>query len=73
MRAIKQAIEKNFPTDVEVTSESTPTTSGWLEVSIVGGETLHSKKDGQGYVDTPAKMQKILEGIKAHLAGGAAQ
>jgi len=64
---IKQAIEKEFPGRVTVTMESTPTVSGYLEVQIEGGKLLHSKKNGGGYVDTPAKMQAILDGLRAHL------
>lgn len=26
---------------------------------------IHSKKNGEGYIDSPAKVQKILEGIAA--------
>ena len=29
------------------------------QVQIVGGPLVHSKKNGDGYVDTPAKMQKV--------------
>jgi selT/selW/selH-like putative selenoprotein len=67
-----QAIEKEFGTDVEVTAESTPTTSGALEVQIKGGALVHSKLGGGGYVDSPDKMKKIIEGIRAHISGGAA-
>lgn len=41
---------QEFGTDVEVTGASTPTVSGWLEVQVVGGELLHSKKNGDGAV-----------------------
>jgi len=70
MRAVKNGIEKEFGAQVAVTSESTPDTSGALEVQIVGGRMLHTKLGGQGYVDTPAKMRAILDGLHAHLVGG---
>ena len=31
------------------------------------GEVLHSKKNGDGYVDTPAKLEKIMSGIESNL------
>ena len=48
-----------------MTGEGTPDTTGWLEVQVVGGELLHSKKNGDGYVDTDAKLQKIFAGVTA--------
>jgi len=30
-----------------------------LQVQVVGGALLHSKKNGMGYVDTAAKMQAM--------------
>jgi len=50
-----------------VTGEATPNASGKLEVQVVGGELLHSKVNGDGYVDSPAKINKILDGIGAAL------
>jgi len=52
---------------VEVTEEGTPETTGWLEVQIVGGALVHSKKNGDGYVDTDAKLEKIFSGVAAAL------
>lgn len=49
------------------TSEATGSATGFLEVQVVGGPLLHSKKNGEGYVDTPEKMAKILDGISAEL------
>jgi selT/selW/selH-like putative selenoprotein len=46
-----------------VTSESTPGVTGWLEVSV-NGKLIHSKKGGNGYIDSDAKMKKILDAIK---------
>ena len=35
---------------------------------MVGGDLLHSKKAGDGYVDTASKLDKIAAGIEAALA-----
>jgi hypothetical protein len=48
---------------VEVTGTATKEVSGWLEVQIKGGKLLHSKKNGDGYVNTKEKMDKIIGGI----------
>jgi len=48
-----------------VIGESTPSTTGYFEVQIVDGALLHSKKNGDGYVDNTAKMDKIFAGIEA--------
>ncbi len=67
-RKIKQELEAKFPGKLEITGEGTPGTTGWLEVEIVGGPVLHSKKNGDGYVDTEAKMNKIIQGVEEALA-----
>ena len=58
-RAIKNEIEKAFPGQTNVTGEATPGATGYLEVQVVGGALLHSKKNGMGYVDTADKMQAM--------------
>ena len=63
-----QELEGKFGDKVEVTGEGTPDTTGYLEVQVVGGALLHSKKGGDGYVDTSAKMDKIFAGVEAALA-----
>jgi len=50
-----------------MTSEATPNTSGFFEVQVVGGPLIHSKKDGMGHVDSSAKLQKIVEGVRKAL------
>ena len=50
-----------------MTGEGTADTTGWLEVQIEGGALLHSKKNGDGYVDTDAKLEKIFSGVAAAL------
>ena len=44
-----------------------PGITGKFEVELEDGQVLHSKINGGGYVDTPAKMEKIVAGIDAVL------
>jgi predicted Rdx family selenoprotein len=48
--------------------QSTDGITGWLEVTV-NGTLVHSKKNGDGYINTPAKMQKIMDAIRAGLRG----
>ncbi|CAH1263600.1 SELENOW [Branchiostoma lanceolatum] len=66
-RKIKTELEDVFQDDVKIVGESTPTITGWLEVQVVGGPLLHSKKNGDGYVDSKQKMDRIVQGIEAEL------
>ena len=51
---------------VNCVGEATPNVSGFLEVLVENsGALVHSKKGGDGYVDTPEKMQKIKDAVKA--------
>nr|KAI8741257.1 protein phosphatase 1 regulatory subunit 16A [Biomphalaria glabrata] len=38
------------PGQIEVTGEGTPTATSWFEVTV-NGKLIHSKKNGDGYVD----------------------
>eukprot|EP00898_Chlorokybus_atmophyticus_P006453 jgi/Chlat1/6809/Chrsp51S06508 len=53
------------------TGVATKTRTGWLEVEVVKKDgtrlLLHSKKNGQGYVDTDDKVQAIEDAVKAVL------
>ena len=64
---MKQQLEEKFPGKLDITGEGTPETTGKLEVQVVGGEVLHSKINGDGYVDNDAKLQKIFAGVEAAL------
>ena len=55
-----------FGTKINMTSESTPGVTGFLEVSV-NGTLVHSKKNGDGYVDSDAKLQKIVSAIREQL------
>jgi len=43
-----------------VTGEGTPGTTGWLEVTV-DGKLVHSKKNGDGYIDNDEKLKKITD------------
>jgi len=45
-----------------ITEEATPGNTGFFEITI-NGELVHTKKDGDGYVDTEAKYRKIADAI----------
>uniref|UniRef100_A0A8C0DYG9 Selenoprotein W n=1 Tax=Balaenoptera musculus TaxID=9771 RepID=A0A8C0DYG9_BALMU len=47
--------------------EGTPQVTGFFEV-LVAGKLVHSKKGGDGYVDTESKFLKLVAAIKAALA-----
>jgi len=62
-KTLKKDLEQCFPHQLEITSEKTATKTGDFEVQVVGGNLLHSKKNGDGQV-TPAKFNLIVAGIK---------
>jgi len=65
---VKSNLEKAFPNQLEITGEAIPGMSGCFEVILVeSGKVLHSKKNGQGYVDNDAKLEAIIAGIKEAL------
>ena len=66
---VKSNLAKAFPNQLEIAGEAVPGMSGCFEVVIVeSGKVLHSKNNGQGYVDTGAKLEAICNGIKEALA-----
>ena len=52
--------------DVEFSMEPTRGVTGHLEV-LVNDKLVHSKKNGDGYIDTDAKYQKIVDAVAAAL------
>ncbi|CAF1485011.1 unnamed protein product [Rotaria magnacalcarata] len=50
--------------DLDITSEATPETTGFFEVTI-DGKLVHSKKDGDGFPNTKEKIDKIAKAIEA--------
>ena len=61
---MKQALDERFPGKIEITGDKIPGMSGKFEVELEDGQMLHSKINGDGYVDTPAKLEKIAKGIE---------
>lgn len=51
---------------LDVSGQGTLEVTGWFEVTV-GGRLVHSKKNGDGFVDSDAKLQKIVAAIKASL------
>ena len=62
-KAVENAIKAKFP-KTETEGEPPPNTSGAFEVNI-NGTVVHSKLNGDGHVDSPEKMEKILAAIAA--------
>lgn len=49
---------------IEWSYVATPGATGWLEVEV-NGAMVHSKKGGDGYIDSDAKLQRIYDAIAA--------
>lgn len=56
-------LKDNFGDQVNVTGTASVEVSGEFEIQVVGGKLLHSKKGGDGHVDTPEKLEKVVTGI----------
>jgi len=68
-RKFASELEAQFPQQLEITGEGTPAKTGFFEVVIVAtGQTIHSKKGGDGFVDSKEKMEKMCLHIKNALA-----
>ncbi|MCI4394532.1 hypothetical protein PGIGA_G00169880 [Pangasianodon gigas] len=63
---LKTLLEDEFPGDLEISSEGTPTTTGWFEVQV-NGVLVHSKKNGDGFVDNDQKLARIVRAIEKAL------
>ena len=63
---LKAQLGDEFGDEIECTGEGTPDVSGKLEVTV-NGTLVHSKKNGDGYVDSDAKLKKIVSAIEAAL------
>ena len=62
---MENAVKAKYP---GIASEGVPTqnTSGAFEVEV-DGELIHSKLNGDGYVDSMEKLEKILAAIGAKM------
>jgi len=45
-----------------VEEEATPGNTGFLEITV-NGELVHSKRNGDGYVDSEAKFRRIADAV----------
>jgi len=64
---LKDQLEAKFGKDkINFSMEATPGISGFLEVTI-NDVLVHSKKNGDGYVDNDAKLEKIYKAVEAAL------
>ncbi|ELW71019.1 Glioma tumor suppressor candidate region 2 protein [Tupaia chinensis] len=66
---LKKKLEDEFPGCLDICGEGTPQTTGFFEV-MVAGKLVHSKKRGDGFVDTESKFLKLVAAIKTALAQG---
>uniref|UniRef100_A0A2K5JVB4 Selenoprotein W n=2 Tax=Colobinae TaxID=9569 RepID=A0A2K5JVB4_COLAP len=66
---LKKKLEDEFPGRLDIRGEGTPQATGFFEVTVAG-KLVHSKKKGDGYVDTESKFLKLVAAIKAALAQG---
>jgi len=66
-RRLATALLEEFDEDqLDIVGEATPQITGYLEVSV-NGQLVHSKKNGDGYIDNDAKLQKITDAVAAAL------
>jgi len=63
---LKATLTDEFEGEIEMTGEGTPGATGYFEVEV-DGTLVHSKKNGDGYVDDEAKLNKIKQAIEAKL------
>lgn len=65
-RRFQTELEDEFGDDVKVTGESTPGITGYFEVTV-GDKLVHSKKNGNGFVDSKEKLDKVIAAVNAAL------
>jgi len=67
-KQVKSQLESKFPRNkIEIIGRKVPGGVGTFEVEIEGVKLLHSKRKGQGFVDSPEKLDKIFEEIEMAL------
>lgn len=59
-------MEEEFADIVLVKGKPAPGITGLFEITV-NGELVHSKKNGNGYVDTKGKMDRIFAAIRRKL------
>ncbi|OWF37595.1 Selenoprotein W [Mizuhopecten yessoensis] len=61
---LKNQLQKKFGNGVTMDHYATPNVTGFFEVSV-NDKLIHSKKNSDGYVDTDAKLDKIVKAVEA--------
>ena len=59
-RSVSQRLEVE-PEEIIITTRMVPVSNMW-EVSVAG-RLVHSRKRGEGYVDSPSKIDKIARAV----------
>lgn len=59
-------LSDEFGDDIEFEGEGTPNVTGYFEVTV-DGKLVHSKKNGDGFVDNQQKKNKIVKAIEEAL------
>ena len=60
-------LHSEFGDDVQFEMDATPETTGKFEVTVQD-RLVHSKDNGDGFVDSEAKFQKIVDAVDKALA-----
>jgi selT/selW/selH-like putative selenoprotein len=64
-------LDSEFGSDLDMSFEETETVTGFFEIELIkeNGDRLliHSKKNGDGFVDNEKKLQKLKKKIKKKL------
>ncbi|CAI8015639.1 Selenoprotein W [Geodia barretti] len=63
-RRVQEELSDEFGDKIAVLGESTKGITGSFEVTVAG-KLVHSKKGGEGFVDSEAKLKKIVDAIRA--------
>jgi len=66
---VQQQLVKVFP-DLEVAGDEDAGTTGNFEI-FVGTELVHSRQNGDGFVDSPAKVQTLVRAVRSAKAKSA--
>jgi selT/selW/selH-like putative selenoprotein len=62
--ALAEMISAELVDDVTFELEPTPDVTGHFEVEVVGGALLHSRKNGDGFIDSQKKLDKLVAAIE---------
>jgi hypothetical protein len=68
IKELEEALNGNFGLDVTFTKERGPLFDNNYEVWIVGGRLLWSRRNGDGFMDSYDKRQKVVQAVKTALS-----